>query len=114
MSCSVSSAHSSISCRRQTCHDRLENILRLIIEDASAKAEFSGARIDVAALAAIRFTREARIKQKTEELPCIAVFRKRERKLAAPLLMTKVKSQFFPAICRPIHSMRSMARCRAN
>ena len=27
----------------QTSHDRLENILRLIIEDASAKAEFSGA-----------------------------------------------------------------------
>ena len=56
----------------QTSHDRLENILRLIIEDASAKAEFSGATIDVAALAAIRATREARVKQKSEELPCIA------------------------------------------
>jgi predicted YcjX-like family ATPase len=56
----------------QTSHDRLENILRLIIEDASAKAEFSGATIDVAALAAIRATREAKVKQKNEELPCIA------------------------------------------
>jgi predicted YcjX-like family ATPase len=56
----------------QTSHDRLENILRLIIEDASAKAEFSGAAIDVAALAAIRATREAKVKQKNEELPCIA------------------------------------------
>ena len=56
----------------QTSHDRLENILRLIIEDASAQAEFSGARIDVAALAAIRATREAKVKQKNEELPCIA------------------------------------------
>jgi hypothetical protein len=49
----------------QTSHDRLENILRLIIEDASAKAEFSGATIDVAALAAIRATREAKVKEKT-------------------------------------------------
>ena len=56
----------------QTSHDRLENILRLIIEDASVKAEFSGATIDVAALAAIRATREAKVKQKNEELPCIA------------------------------------------
>jgi predicted YcjX-like family ATPase len=72
MSCSVSSARSSASCRRQTSHDRLENILRLIIEDASTRAEFSGARIDVAALAAIRTTREAKVEQKTEELPCIA------------------------------------------
>ena len=55
-----------------TSHDRLENILRLIVDDACARAEFSGAKIDVAALAAIRATREAKVKQKNEELPCIA------------------------------------------
>jgi predicted YcjX-like family ATPase len=56
----------------QTSHDRLENILRLIVEDACTRAEFSGAKIDVAALAAVRATREAKVRQKNEELPCIA------------------------------------------
>lgn len=56
----------------QTSHDRLENILRLIVDDACARAEFSGAKIDVAALAAIRATREARVHQKNQDLPCIA------------------------------------------
>ena len=55
-----------------TSHDRLENILKLIIEDAMTRAEYSGAEIDVAALAAIRATREASVKQKGETLDCIA------------------------------------------
>ena len=55
-----------------TSHDRLENILKLIVEDAMAHAEYSGAVIDVAALAAIRATREATVKQKGETLDCIA------------------------------------------
>ena len=54
-----------------TSHDRLENILKLIVEDAMARAEYSGAEIEVAALAAIRATREASIKQKGETLECI-------------------------------------------
>jgi predicted YcjX-like family ATPase len=96
MSCSVSSAHSSVSCRRQTCHDRLENILRLIIEDASAKAEFSGARIDVAAPAAIRFTREARVKQKTEDLPCIAGVPQKGEKVGSTTFDDQSEVAIFP------------------
>jgi uncharacterized protein len=53
-------------------HDRLEDILRLIVAEAAARAEYSGARIDVAALAAIRATREASVHQKGAELACIA------------------------------------------
>ena len=52
-------------------HDRLENILKLVVEDAMTRAEFSGAEIDVAALAAIRTTREASVRQKGELLDCI-------------------------------------------
>ena len=55
-----------------TSHDRLENILKLVVEEAMTKAEYSGAAIDVAALAAIRATREASVKQKGETLDCIA------------------------------------------
>jgi predicted YcjX-like family ATPase len=54
-----------------TSHDRLEDILKLIVEDAMIHAEYAGARIDVAALAAIRATREATVRQKGETLDCI-------------------------------------------
>ncbi len=54
-----------------TSHDRLENILRLIVEDAMVRAEYAGAAIDTAALAAIRATREASVKQKGDTLECI-------------------------------------------
>jgi predicted YcjX-like family ATPase len=53
-------------------HDRLEAILRLIVAEAATRAEYSGARIDVAALAAIRATREANVHQKGGDLACIA------------------------------------------
>jgi hypothetical protein len=55
-----------------TSHDKLEAILRLIVSQAIDRAEFAGATLDVAALAAIRATREAKVKQKNEELACIA------------------------------------------
>ena len=41
-------------------HDRLEAILRRMVERAAARAEFAGAAVDVVALAAVRATREAR------------------------------------------------------
>jgi uncharacterized protein len=53
-------------------HDRLESILRLLVDDAVKRAEFSGAVLDVTAIAAIRATREATVTVKGEELPCIA------------------------------------------
>jgi predicted YcjX-like family ATPase len=55
----------------QSSHDRLENILRILVADALNRAAFDGADIDVAALAAIRATREARVQVKGEDLPCI-------------------------------------------
>ena len=53
-------------------HDRLEAILKLLVQDASARAAFSGAAVGSAAVAAIRATREATVKHKGEDLPCIA------------------------------------------
>ncbi|MFO1116458.1 MAG: YcjX family protein [Beijerinckiaceae bacterium] len=44
-------------------HDRLEAILRLLVSRAIARAEDVGAAVDVVALAAIRATREATVKQ---------------------------------------------------
>jgi len=52
-------------------HDRLEAILRVMVERAATRAEFAGARIDVVALAAIRATREASVQRGREQLPSI-------------------------------------------
>ncbi len=55
-----------------TSHDRLEAILRVLVDDAAKKAEFGGATHDVAALAAIRATREATVTRGKDQLPCIS------------------------------------------
>ena len=52
-------------------HDRLEAILRLVLDQSLKRVEFSGATVDVAAIAAIRATREATVRQGGEALPCI-------------------------------------------
>ncbi len=54
-----------------TSHDRLEAILRQTVARAIAKAEHVGASVDVIALAAVRATREAAIKQKGQSLDAI-------------------------------------------
>jgi uncharacterized protein len=54
-----------------TSHDRLEAILRKMAVGAIERAAFSGAAIDVVALASMRATREASVKQGRETLPCI-------------------------------------------
>lgn len=52
-------------------HDRLEAILKRMVERAASKAEFAGADVDVIALAAVRATREALVQQSREKLPSI-------------------------------------------
>jgi predicted YcjX-like family ATPase len=54
-----------------TSHDRLETILRRIVERAASRAEVAGATIDVVALAAVRATREAQVQRGREKLPSI-------------------------------------------
>jgi predicted YcjX-like family ATPase len=52
-------------------HDRLEAILRRMVERTAGRAEVAGAAIDVIALAAVRATREAQVRRGREELPSI-------------------------------------------
>jgi predicted YcjX-like family ATPase len=52
-------------------HDRLEAILRRAVDKAVAKAETTGATIDVVALAAVRATREAMVARGRDRLPSI-------------------------------------------
>jgi uncharacterized protein len=52
-------------------HDRLEAVLRRAVSGAVARAEETGAAIDVVALAAVRATREAMVARGREKLPSI-------------------------------------------
>ena len=52
-------------------HDRLEAVLRRTVNRAVARAEDTGAEIDVVALAAVRATREAQVQRGREKLPSI-------------------------------------------
>jgi predicted YcjX-like family ATPase len=52
-------------------HDRLEAVLRRAVAKAVARAEDTGADIDVVALAAVRATREAQVQRGREKLPSI-------------------------------------------
>jgi uncharacterized protein len=54
-----------------TSHDRLEAILRRMVDRAHARAALAGAAVDVIALAAVRATREAELRRGGETLHCI-------------------------------------------
>ena len=54
-----------------TSHDRLEALLRLLVNKAMVRAESAGAEIDVIAMAAVRATREAQVRQAGESVDCI-------------------------------------------
>src|ERR1700730_6085994 len=55
----------------QSSHDRLEAVLRRTVARAVARAEDTGAEIDVVALAAVRATREAMVARGRDKLPSI-------------------------------------------
>ncbi len=52
-------------------HDRLAAVLGAIVNDALARAEGEGAGVQAMALAALRATREANVKNGRETLPCL-------------------------------------------
>ena len=54
-----------------TGHNRLEAIARRLADRAISRAAYTGASVDVVALAAVRSTREASVKQDGETLPVI-------------------------------------------
>lgn len=67
-------------------HDRMEKILSRLVKNAIASAQFSGAKIDVVAMAAVRATREAELKDDGENYPVI---------VGVPLPGEKIGSETF-------------------
>jgi uncharacterized protein len=79
-----------------TNHDRLEHIIRTLTNRASSKAVQSGAIIDVTAIAAIRSTREATVKQRGEELSCIVGLPEEGEAIGATRFDGKTEAAIFP------------------
>ena len=79
-----------------TSHDKLEAMLRVLVNEAATKAEFAGATFDVAALSAIRSTREATVKVKGEDLPCIAGIPQDGESISATKFDGKAEAAIFP------------------
>ena len=67
-------------------HDRLQAIVRRLTDRAVARANFSGAAVDVVAMAAVRATREGTVKQGRETLPVI---------IGTPLAGEKINGETF-------------------
>lgn len=79
-----------------TSHGRLEAILKELVEDAATRAGYSGAAIDVAALAAIRATREASVRQKGEDLPCIVGVPQKGETIGGEVFDGQTEAAIFP------------------
>jgi predicted YcjX-like family ATPase len=77
-------------------HNRLEAIMRAMLKDASARAQFKGAAVDVSALAAIRATREAMVKQRSEELPCIVGVPEKGERIGTSVFDGATEAAVFP------------------
>lgn len=67
-------------------HDRLQSIARRLVDRAIRRADFSGAEVDVVAMAAVRATREGTVKQGRETLPVI---------IGTPLAGETISGQIF-------------------
>lgn len=53
-------------------HDRLAAVMSLLVQRALARAQGAGAKVEAMAMAAVRATREVRIREGREDLPAIA------------------------------------------
>ncbi len=93
-------------------HDRLQAIVRRLVERAIERADFSGADIDVLAMAAVRATREATVTQGKETLPVIVGTPLKGRRSTGKCSMVKPKQPYFPETYRriPMRSLKSLLR----
>jgi predicted YcjX-like family ATPase len=79
-----------------TSHDRLEAILRLLVDRAIARASLAGAGVKVMALAALRATREAEAQSGGQRLPCIVGVPLQGERLGARVYDGRTEAAVFP------------------
>jgi hypothetical protein len=79
-----------------TGHDRLERILDRMVQAAASKAEYAGSDVSSLALAAIRTTREATVRRRAEELPCIVGIPEKGEKIGDQVFDGMSETAVFP------------------
>ncbi|MGE0846454.1 MAG: YcjX family protein [Flavobacteriaceae bacterium] len=77
-------------------HDRLEAILRRMTRRAIDRAEFAGASVEAAALAAVRATREGTVTRGGETLPCVIGVPEKGQRLGGRALAGNKEIAIFP------------------
>ncbi|MGX5828340.1 YcjX family protein [Mesorhizobium sp. 43Arga] len=77
-------------------HDRLQAIVRRLADRAVARANFTGADVDVVAMAAVRATREGTVKQGRETLPVIIGMPMAGEKINGETFDGKTETAIFP------------------
>jgi hypothetical protein len=77
-------------------HARLQAIARRLADRAIRRADFSGAEVDVVAMAAVRATREGTVKQGRETLPVIIGTPLEREKIAGETFDGKSETAIFP------------------
>ena len=79
-----------------TNHDRLEALLRLLVDQAIARTCTAGAQVKVLALAALRATREAEARSGQGRLPCIVGVPLPGERLGARVFDGRSETALFP------------------
>lgn len=77
-------------------HDKLESLLRRLVDKAVKKAKFTGAEVNVIGLAAVRATKEAIVQENKEELPVIVGTPLKGEKIGTELFNGKQETAIFP------------------
>ncbi|PWL17910.1 amino acid regulated cytosolic protein [Falsochrobactrum shanghaiense] len=77
-------------------HDRLQAIVRRLVERAIERADFSGADIEVLAMAAVRATREATVKEGKDILPVIVGTPLEGERINGEVFDGKTETAIFP------------------
>jgi hypothetical protein len=79
-----------------TSHDRLETVVRLLVDRAMDRAAGAGADVDVAAIAAVRATREVSAKQGRTTMPCVAGVPMRGERLGEEVFDGEAEAAIYP------------------
>ncbi len=103
-------------------HDRLERLTRRLVDRAITTIGMNGAGIEVMALASVRATKEASVRQDGHELPVIVGTPMGVKPSTARYLTATAKRRSFPATCPKTRSRFSAAstgmatrrRCRTS
>lgn len=94
-------------------HDRLQAILRRVVETSLSTAEGGGARVESLAMAALRATREAKVRDGNEDLPCLRGVPIKGERIGGKIFDGLTEAAIFPGDL-PADPAVALDKARAN